>query len=128
MKAILDTHAFLWWITDSSRLSARARDLLGNGDNQIFFSAACGWEIAVKCGLGKLTLPNPPDKFIPEHLRANALLALPIELYHALYVYKLPLHHRDPFDRMLVTQGILERMPIVTRDEKFDLYDVETIW
>lgn len=128
MKAILDTHAFLWWIADSPQLSERVRDLLGDGDNEILFSAASAWEIAVKCGLGKLDLAKTPDKFIPEQLRANAFLPLPIELSHALCVYNLPLHHRDPFDRILVAQSILEGAPLVTRDEKLDLYDVETLW
>ena len=83
MKYLLDTHAFLWWIDDSPRLSAEARRVIGDGRNQIFFSAASGWEIAVKCRLGKLELPRVPGKYIPEQVRLNDFQVMPVELSHA---------------------------------------------
>lgn len=128
MKYLLDTHAFLWWIADSPRLSAEARRLIGDSRNQIFFSAVSGWEIAVKWQLGKLKLKRPPEKYIPEQLRLNDFQVLPIELSQALRVQGLPLYHRDPFDRMLIVQSGLERMPLITRDEQFAEYQVETCW
>lgn len=128
MNCLIDTHAFLWWITDSPRLSERARTVLGDGRNAVFFSAASGWEIAIKSGLGKLRLPDDPARYIPDQLRKNNVEPLPVQLYHTLHVSSLPLHHRDPFDRLLVSQSILERLPILTSDEVFQAYEVETIW
>jgi PIN domain nuclease of toxin-antitoxin system len=105
MKVLLDTHTFLWWITDSPRLSARAREVIRGGDNELFFSAASGWEIAIKAQLGRLQLPDDLEQFIVDQLSLNTILVLPIQLRHALHVYTLPQHHRDPFDRMLVAQS-----------------------
>lgn len=128
MNCLIDTHAFLWWITDSPRLSERAHTVLGDGRNAVFFSAASGWEIAIKSGLGKLRLPDDPARYIPDQLRKNNVEPLPVQLYHTLHVSSLPLHHRDPFDRLLVSQSILEKLPILTSDEVFQAYEVETIW
>jgi PIN domain nuclease of toxin-antitoxin system len=128
MKYLLDTHAFLWWIDDSPRLSAEARGVIGDGRNQIFFSAASGWEIAVKSRLGKLVLPRLPGKYIPEQVRLNDFQVMPVELSHALHVHSLPLHHRDPFDHVLIAQSVLEGMPIITRDGQFAAYEVSICW
>lgn len=129
MNALLDTHVFLWWITDDNRLSSEVRKFIENGENQIFFSAASGWEIAIKSGLGKLSLPTGDlAMFIEDQLRVNAFNSLPVQVNHALYVTHLPLIHRDPFDRMLVAQAMTEEMPIITSDNWLRQYHIEVIW
>lgn len=128
MKLLLDTHTFLWWITDSPRLSEHARQLIAHGDNEVLFSAASGWEIAIKTGLGRLSLPDDAERFITEQLARNSFLVLPIQLSHALRVMALPDHHRDPFDRLLVAQAQVENLPILSSDPQIVRYDVEVIW
>jgi PIN domain nuclease of toxin-antitoxin system len=128
MRVLLDTHAFLWWIAGDRRLSARARKLISDGHNELLLSAASGWEIAIKVGLGRVDLPAPIGPFLGEQLRLNGIEALPIQMTHALGVQGLPLLHRDPFDRMLVAQALGEKLPILTRDRQISQYDVETLW
>ncbi|MEA3238214.1 MAG: type II toxin-antitoxin system VapC family toxin [Candidatus Bipolaricaulota bacterium] len=128
MKALLDTHAFLWWVTDDARLSSRARAIIADGDNELFLSAASGWEMAIKTRLGKLHLPDNPASFVFEQLRMNAIEPLAVQMMHALRVYSLPGHHRDPFDRILVAQAQVERMLIITADPQVAQYDVEILW
>ena len=128
MRALLDTHTFLWWITDDTRLSVRARDVVALADNELLFSAASGLEIAIKAQLGKLDLPAPLDRFIVEQLAANGFAPLPIRLEHALRVYELPSHHRDPFDRLLIAQAQAEGLPILSADPQIPRYDVQVIW
>jgi len=128
MKALLDTQVFLWWISDDSRLSSRASAIIKDGNNKLFLSADSGWEIAVKVRLGRLTLPEPLETFVPEQMALNAIESLPIQMSHALHVYTLPDHHRDPFDRMLVAQAQLENLPILSADPQISLYAVETVW
>jgi PIN domain nuclease of toxin-antitoxin system len=124
----LDTHAFLWWITEDRRLSARAREVMTDGGNNLLFSAACGWEIAIKANLGRISLPTPIDRFLSEQLQRNGIGTLPIEMRHALRVHAIPLLHRDPFDRLLVAQAQLEKLRILTSDPQIAQYDVETLW
>jgi PIN domain nuclease of toxin-antitoxin system len=128
MRALLDTHTFLWWINNDQRLSERVREIIGDGSNSLFLSAASGWEMAIKAQLGKLQLPVSLDQFIAEQLARNAIEALPIQMRHALHIATLPPHHRDPFDRMLVAQSRLEDVPIVTADAQIARYDVRVIW
>ena len=128
MNALLDTHAFLWWITDNAELSPRAREVISDGENTLFLSAASGWEIAIKAKLGRLQLPDNPERFVFEHMSQNAVTGLPIRLSHALHVYTLPDLHRDPFDRMLIAQSQLEKLPIVSKDPQISHYSVEVIW
>ena len=128
MKILLDTHAFLWWITDDSRLSLRAREAISNEENELFISAATGWEIAIKVRIGRLKLSDEPQRFVPEQLRLNAFKPLPIGMNHALHVSTLPDHHRDPFDRMLISQAQVEGMPIVSADPNIGKYQLEVIW
>lgn len=128
MKILLDTHAFLWWITDDPQLSPRARHIIRDGKNEIFLSAANGWEIAIKAQLGRLKLPDKPELFISEQMSMNAIQGLPVEISHALHVYNLPGHHQDPFDRMLVSQSQLEGMHILTSDPQIAKYHVKVIW
>jgi PIN domain nuclease of toxin-antitoxin system len=128
LRALLDTHAFLWWITDDSRLSERAREFISAGENELLFSAASGWEVAIKAGLGKIELPEDLERFLTEQLHRNAVGVLPVNLGHAIGVYSLPDHHRDPFDRLLVAQCVSERLPLLSRDTSFQRYPVEVIW
>ena len=128
MRALLDTHTFLWWITDRPQLSARVREIIGDGGNELFLSAASGWEIAIKAQLGKLELPDDLGRFIIEQLALNAFTSLPIQMDHALRVYTLPRHHRDPFDRILVAQCQLENMPILSADPQIAQYPVKVLW
>lgn len=128
MNFLLDTHVFLWWITDDPRLSPRARRIIADGRNRIFLSAASGWEIAIKARLGRLELPDDLERFILNQLAVNAIDVLPVQMSHALHVYKLPDHHRDPFDRLLIAQAQLEKLRILTADAQFSKYRVEVVW
>jgi len=128
MKVVLDTQAFLWWVMDEAALSSRARQLIQDGASVLYLSAASAWEISIKASLGKLKLSDEPGKVITEQMAANGIHPLPIQVSHALHVYGLPPHHRDPFDRMLVAQSQLEDLPIVTPDERIAQYGVQTVW
>ena len=128
MKVLLDTHTFLWWITADNRLSSSAREFITNGDNELFLSAATGWEIAIKAQLGRIKLPKGPHSFIAEQLRLNSIQSLPIHMSHALHIYSLPNHHRDPFDRMIIAQAQLEDLPILTMDSQIARYEIKVIW
>jgi PIN domain nuclease of toxin-antitoxin system len=128
MRVLLDTHVFLWWTSNNPNLSARAREVIANGENDIYFSAASGWEMAIKAGLGKLQLVEAPERFVAEQINENGFLVLPVSLHHALHILALPPHHRDPFDRMLVSQAQSEGLTIITADSYIRQYEVETVW
>jgi PIN domain nuclease of toxin-antitoxin system len=127
MKLLLDTHAFLWFIDDSPRLSAQAKALL-ESDVELMISAASLWEIAIKSSIGKLTLAQPYETFIPQQLEQNSIEILPVELEHISVVATLPFHHRDPFDRLLLAQAMVEQLPVVSADTVFDMYAIERLW
>jgi PIN domain nuclease of toxin-antitoxin system len=127
-RALLDTHAFLCFIGGSARLSSRARALIESRSNPMFVSAANLWEIAIKHGLGKLALDRPFAELIPEQLARQQVGVLGLELSHLAEFVGLPLHHRDPFDRMIVAQARVEGLPVVSVDEALDAYGVERIW
>jgi PIN domain nuclease of toxin-antitoxin system len=128
MKVLIDTHTFLWWNTDNPLLSARAKHIIADGHNDIFLSAASVWEIVIKTSKGRLILPDLPAKYIASRMSMYRFRPLPVQLSHATHVYELPPHHHDPFDRMLIAQCQMESMPLVTRDEDIQHYDLETIW
>jgi PIN domain nuclease of toxin-antitoxin system len=129
LRVLLDTHAFLWWVSErGARLSDRARDLLVEGDTEVAFSVASVWEIAIKVGAGRLDLPDTVERYLPDRLRHHAFDLLTIELPHAFRAAALPRIHGDPFDRMLVAQAQIEALPILTADPAISRYDVETIW
>jgi PIN domain nuclease of toxin-antitoxin system len=128
MKILLDTRTFLWWITQDPRLSAQAAEIIGNGENQVFISATTGWEIAIKTQIGRLILPDEPQRFVLEQLRINSMESLPIEMRHALHISTLPSHHQDPFDRMLIAQAQVEGLPILSADPKIRRYEVTVVW
>ena len=128
MRLLLDTHAFLWWVADDPRLPERARAAIAAGDNEIFFSAASAWEIAIKSGLGRVEVPEPLAEFINGQLYANAFEALPVHVRHAAAVATLPEVHKDPFDRMLIVQAIEEGMTLITGDKQISGYGAEVVW
>jgi PIN domain nuclease of toxin-antitoxin system len=128
MKLLLDTHAFLWFITGSVQLSPAARAAIEDPANATFISAASAWEIAVKASLGKLKLAEPFDILVPREIRDNGFTYLGIELTHLAQVYALPFHHRDPFDRMLVAQAVAEGMQLVSADPAVKSYGVPIVW
>ena len=109
------------------RFSEHSRDLVETIENDLYLSAASTWEIAIKYGLGKLQLPGRPTELIPELISRTAVVALPIHHSHALRVADLPMHHRDPFDRLLVAQAQLEDLPLLTADPNFEPYDVNML-
>lgn len=128
MKALLDTHVFLWWIMNDPHLPQPVREIIADGTNELFLSSASCWEIAVKAHIGRITLPAKPDVFIPDQMAINAIHGLPIHPSHALHVFNLPLLHRDPFDRIIVAQSQLEKLTVITSDTLISRYKVETIW
>ncbi len=128
MRYLLDTHAFLWWVLDDQKLSTKARQELAKGTTELFLSAASGWEMAIKVSLGRLSIPGDLEALVAQELQANRIRALPVEMSHALHVSKLPALHRDPFDRILISQALLEGMHIVTCDAAIHKYEVPTLW
>lgn len=128
MNVLLDTHAFLWFFIGDTSLSARARTLIEDESNEKFFSVASLWEIAIKVSIGKLTLSAPFDEIFPDQLEKNGIDLLKITSAHASAITTLPFHHRDPFDRLLIAQAMIEQMEIVSVDPAFDRYSVTRIW
>ncbi len=128
MNVLLDTHSFIWFIEDHPSLTPRARKLIEDVANDVFLSIASIWEMAIKVSLGKLTLSQPSDLFIPNQLLLNNMTVLDIALSHTLRVATLPFHHRDPFDRLLVAQSLIKGMPLISNDSIFDVYGVNRVW
>jgi PIN domain nuclease of toxin-antitoxin system len=126
MKILLDTHAFLWGLSDVSKLSERVRKLLPAAE--AYFSVVSLWEIVIKSQSGKLQLPGPVGPYVMGKLAFNGVKLLPIKADQVLRVESLPMHHRDPFDRLLIAQSIEEGWPIVTADPWFARYPVDVIW
>lgn len=128
MRAILDTHTFLWWVVDDPQLSPLCRQIITDGSNTIYFSVASAWEIAIKYQIGKLPLPDRPDIYVTDRVKTNGFEILGINLHHALHTSDLPLLHRDPFDRILIAQSKTENIPLLTADPLIAQYDVLTVW
>jgi len=129
MKLLLDTHAFLWWVEDAPQLSSVARKVIQKDGNEIYFSMASCWEMAIKSSIGKLKLTVPVRNYVPQHLSANGFKQLAMTFRHVSAVESLELHHRDPFDRLIVAQAMIEGMSIVSADTVLDLYDdARRIW
>ena len=129
-RLLLDTHTFLWWINNSyvHLLSRKAQSWLADDNHQLYLSMASIWEIAVKVSIGKLNLSQPLDTFRANQLETNNVTLLNITLPHAVRVATLPLHHRDPFDRLLVAQSLVEDLPLLSKDDMFDAYGVVRLW
>lgn len=128
MRLLLDTCAFLWAIAEPERLSARARSAVLDRDNEVLLSAASIWECAIKHAIGKLPLPGDPARYLAQQRVAHGFVALPIDEDAIAQIGKLPPHHRDPFDRVLVCQAIVGGMQIVTPDEWIARYPVPLCW
>jgi len=128
VKYLLDTHAFLWFVLDDPRLSATARRLIEDPANDFAISPASYWEIAIKIRTGNYVLPEPYEVFIPREIRSNDFDILPIEPKHAAILTALPLHHKDPFDRMIVAQAMSEGLPLISADAQLDAYPIRRIW
>ena len=127
MRVLLDTQVWLWMLAAPERLSESSRALVVSTENELLFSAASAWEIAIKSALGRLRLPEPPEPYVLRLMARTGVTPLPVHHRHALHVASLPPRHRDPFDRLLVAQAQLERVPVLTADASLALYDIETV-
>jgi len=124
LRLLLDTNAFIWWRDESPRLSGRAREQIANSDNDIAVSVTSLWEITIKRALGKLTFLQDFEVVLAE----EGFDLLPITHWHLRSLAELPLHHRDPFDRLLIAQALAEHIPIATADRRVAAYGVEVLW
>lgn len=130
MKVLLDTHVFLWWINEHERLSNLARRILESADTEAYVSVAVVWEITIKARLGRFNLPEDLKSFLRQQIITNRFQVLPINLDHTLAVFDLPViaGHREPFDRLLISQSTVEEMPVISGDLAFEAYEVERLW
>lgn len=127
MRLLLDTHALLWSAEAPDKLSNNARRELERLENSLFFSTASVWELAIKMSVGKLRLSLLPDDMV-QLLLSRGLSELPVEAVHASKVASMPLHHRDPFDRLLIAQAEIENMTLVSKDDGLDAYGIRRLW
>jgi PIN domain nuclease of toxin-antitoxin system len=128
VKLLLDTCTFLWIASTPAVLPPHVLQQFRDPDNEVFLSAASAWEIAIKHGLGRLPLPEAPERFVPTEREAHGITPLPIDEESALHLFRLPALHRDPFDRMLVSQAIVHGLTIVTPDPLVTQYPARTMW
>lgn len=127
MQILLDTHVWLWTLVSPERLTPIGLKALEDPENELLLSAASSWEMAIKYRLGKLPLPEPPDQFVPPRLLRDGVVPLAVEHHHALAVHTLPLHHRDPFDRLLIAQARALKATLCTADRQIAKYDVDLL-
>ena len=128
MRILLDTHSLLWFLTDDPRLSRQALTILRTAENDVVLSMASLWEIAIKSSLKKLVLAKPFAELFPQELMDNDIGLLPILLKHVSILADLPFHHRDPFDRLIISQAMAEELPVLSSDSAFLQYPVRVIW
>ena len=129
MRYLLDTSSFLWFVNDDNKLSEAARELIEDADTEICLSLVSIWEIAIKATLGRgLDLPRPFTQFIDIVLKNYDFNVMEISISHLKRVHDLPLHHRDPFDRLLIAQSLVENIPVITSDAAFDQYAIQRLW
>ena len=128
MNVLLDTHAFLWFVLDDPHISETATDTIAEPENEVFVSPASYWEIAIKISVGKYSLDEPLQSFFEDQITSNRFSILHIEPKHVAPLTSLPFHHRDPFDRLMVAQAIVEQIPIVSNDPVLDNYGVNRLW
>jgi PIN domain nuclease of toxin-antitoxin system len=128
VRILLDTHTFLWWNEADPRLSKKASVLLADPANTLLLSVVSAWELVLKTQTGKTRLPEAPSVYVPTRMAHYAMEALPVALVHALAAESLPLHHRDPFDRLLIAQATIEDVAIVTADPEFRRYSIKILW
>lgn len=127
-RVLLDTQAFLLWVSGSDRLTSRAAEVIADPECRVLVSAVTAWEIAIKSAAGKLEIEAPAEEYVPSRIRQHGFEPLGIDMAHALRAGALPRVHGDPFNRLLVAQGQVEDVPIITGDPLLALYDVETVW
>jgi len=128
MKLLLDTHTFLWFHTNDPLLSATALALIADPTNEVFISPASYWEIAIKVSIGKYPLTVSFEQFFAQGIELNNFTILPVEIRHAAVLSTLPMHHKDPFDRMIVSQALAEQIPVVSVDPALDPYGITRLW
>ena len=128
LAVLLDTHVFLWINASPQRLSDSVRSMIVDPAQDVLFSAVSSWEISIKYATGRLNLPEPPVGYVPSRIASANLTAIAIEHSHTLQAGALPMHHRDPFDRLLIAQARELGVPLLTSDMSFDQYEVEIIW
>lgn len=124
---LIDTHCWLWWHMDPDRLSRQAFELIEDGETSISFSVVSAWEIVIKYSLKKLKLPLHPYEYIPKRLEISYMDVLPVQLEHALQVEKLPDHHKDPFDRLLIAQAVAENLTVISSDRQLQSYNIDLV-
>ena len=128
MRVLIDTHIFLWFFLEPKRISQKLRAFLENNfENEIFVSYVTAWEISIKYGIGKLEIPETPEIYVPKRIRRAGFLSLPIEIQHVLRVHDLLFVHKDPFDRLLISQAQVENLHIITADPHFSEYEVNIL-
>jgi PIN domain nuclease of toxin-antitoxin system len=128
MKVLVDTHAWIWFAIGDSNLSAAARSIIEDPNNEKLISPASYWEIAIKISIGKFATSKPYDQFVQHAITGQGFSILPILPSHTLALISLPFHHRDPFDRLLVAQSLVEQIPLVSIDAKLDAYSIQRLW
>ncbi len=128
MKFLLDTCTFLWVLSDSPKLSATARKMFSGSENEVYLSTVSGWEIALKVSLGRLHFPNPVYRYIPIQREKHGISTLALDEESALHLIRLPELHKDPFDRMLVCQALIQSLIILTPDPLISQYPVRVMW
>jgi PIN domain nuclease of toxin-antitoxin system len=128
MRYLLDTHAFLWFVTDDSRISPKAKSIIKDNHNEIYFSAASAWEMSIKSRLGRLTIEGELEPFIVQQLAENSFSPLSITISHSIYTSTLPEIHKDPFDRMIIAQSKVENMSLISKDKNIKKYKVPIVW
>jgi PIN domain nuclease of toxin-antitoxin system len=128
VKLLLDTHVFLWLNDDPKQLSQTVKALCSSGEHEFYLSMASPWEIQIKRQLGKLSLAMPINELVSKNTMENNIKLLPVELSHISYLEQLPQHHKDPFDRIIITQAIIEGLTVITVDHAFADYSVRVMW
>jgi PIN domain nuclease of toxin-antitoxin system len=128
MRLLLDTHVLLWWHDQPARRTETAYSAINDLGNDVFFSVVNGWEIQIKAQLGKLTLPKPLRLLLQEEQATTGCRVLPVTLEQVYALDSFPLHHREPFDRLLIAQAHQEGLTLVTHDPKFAAYSVSLLW
>ena len=128
MKLLLDTCCWLWWLSDIDKLSQQQLEAIASRQNQLFLSVATIWELSIKVNAQKLTIPQPLNKLVERECQIDKIAIVKIEPIHAIEVGDLTLYHKDPFDRMIITQAIMENLTIVTSDSVFQKYDVSVLF
>ena len=128
MNLLLDTHTFIWWAADPTKLSPAGDAALRDVANMLFLSVASIWELQIKLQIGKLTLPKPLPELVQNQQRVNGLQLLAVEPAHIYGLADLPLHHKDPFDRLIIAQALAKNLTVVSADGKFAIYSLDLLW